>query len=107
MSQPGRSKLWLGVLLGVGGMLAAAGYYGPRYVREQKQHETDLAQLRQRRAFVELARQHLGRGDNAAALWQLDQAYAAGLADDNIRFLIPQLQARVQERAAGDAIRAG
>jgi WD40 repeat protein len=100
MSQPGRGKLWLGVLLGIGGTLAAAGYYGPRYLREQKQHETDLAQLRQRRAFVELARQHLGRGDHAAALWQLDQAYAAGLADDNIRFLIPQLQARVQEQLA-------
>jgi WD40 repeat protein len=95
-----RSLSRISILLVGLGLLGAGAYFGPRYYRNQKQHESELVHLHKLRGYLDAARTSLGRNDQAGALVQLDLAYQAGVADDGVRFLLPQLLTRLQEPIA-------
>ena len=94
----GASKL--AILVGVVGLCGAGVYVVPRYLQSRQQQQERVDRLRQMHGYVEAARGRLGRSDLAGGLVQLDLAYQTGVADDGIRFMLPQLAARLQAHVA-------
>jgi WD40 repeat protein len=84
----------------LGGLGAAAVFFGHRLYRQNQKEQAQAEQLRAAHRAADEGRQLLGRGDLLAAGRAYLEAYTLGLADPGVRFLLPWLASRVDLEVA-------
>ena len=83
-------RRWPAILLFLAAALALS-FRGKQALDEQRRAEAEKRQKRLVDGHFEQVKAALGRGDTLLAVWWLDRAYQAGLADSKMRFLLPHL----------------